>query len=89
LDFHLPWVRVLDFTYVLEDSVKKWYLDKSISSFPCLPSLLVNNIWWACNSTVFKDTLVPPEVTTSVTLSQASEFKVDPKEPKAKKPKDA
>jgi hypothetical protein len=68
--------------YTLEDGVKKWYLDKSVSSYLCLPSLLVNNLWWAHNSTVFKDTMVPLEVTTSLTLSQASEFKAELKEPK-------
>ena len=70
----------------LEDSVKNWYFEMLVTSFPCLPGLLVNNLWGACNLAVFKDTLVPPEVTTSVTLIQTSEFKVDPKEPKQRSP---
>jgi hypothetical protein len=40
---------------------------------------MISNIWWACNSTIFKDKWVSPEITTALTLSQATEFKEDPK----------
>jgi hypothetical protein len=47
-----------------------------------LPSLMISNIWWACNSAIFKDKMVPPEITAAITLSQVSEFKEDPKSQK-------
>jgi hypothetical protein len=47
---------------------------------------MVSNILWAHNSSIFKDKVVPLEVTMTFTLRQAVEFKVDLKEKKLRCP---
>lgn len=42
--------------------------------------MLVSNLWWVCNSSIFEDTFVPPEITTTIMLSQVVEFKEDPRD---------
>jgi hypothetical protein len=44
-----------------------------------LPSLMISNIWWARNSTIFKDKWVSPEITVALTITQEAKFKEDPK----------
>jgi hypothetical protein len=58
----------------LEECVKDWLLDRSVNLYASLPSILVNNLWWAHNSNIHKDRLVPPEVTTTLTVGKTMEF---------------
>jgi hypothetical protein len=54
----------------------------SVSLYAGIPSLMISNIWWAPNNAIFKDKTVLPKVTTTITPSQASELKEDPKSKK-------
>jgi hypothetical protein len=40
---------------------------------------MISNLWWARNSTIFKDKWVPREVIAAITLNQDYDFKDDPK----------
>jgi ribonuclease HI len=59
----------------VEDCFRTWIQDRSISLYAGLLGIMISNIWWARNNVVFKDKLVPPEVTMTISLSQAKEFK--------------
>lgn len=59
-------------------------VDKAVQNFARLPSILVNSLWWARNSSTFKDKDIPTEVTASITLNLAKEIVM---ELKSKNPK--
>jgi hypothetical protein len=63
----------------LEDCFKNWIHDRFVSLYASLPSLMISNIWWAHNNVIFKEKMVLPKVTTTLTLSQVVEFKEDPR----------
>jgi hypothetical protein len=59
----------------VEDCFRSWIQDRSVSLYAGLSGIMISNIWWARNSVVFKDKFVSPEVTATISLSQAEEFK--------------
>jgi hypothetical protein len=61
----------------VEDCFRSWIQDKPVSLYAGLSGIMISNIWWARNNVVFKDTLVPHEVTVTISLSQAKEFKAE------------
>jgi hypothetical protein len=61
----------------LEDNLKGWLVDKSIKQLDGVPSILVNSLWWAHNSSVFKDRDILPEVTVGIILNLANELLTD------------
>lgn len=71
---------------IIEDCFKTWILDRSVHLYAGLPSLMISNIWWAHNSTIFMDRWVDPDATTTLTLNQAAKFKEDPKGQKTRIP---
>jgi hypothetical protein len=54
----------------LEECFKDWLQDRSVKLYTGLPSIFISNIWWAQNNSIFKDKLMPPEVTVTLTLNQ-------------------
>jgi len=52
----------------LEDYVKDWLMDRAVKLYASLPSILINNLWWAHNTNIFKEKLVPLEVTVAPTI---------------------
>jgi ribonuclease HI len=63
----------------LEECFRNWLQDITISLYAGLPSIMITNIWWERNNVVFKDKTVSPEVTTTLSLTQAEEFKTEPR----------
>jgi hypothetical protein len=59
----------------LEECIKEWLQDKTIRLYVGLPSIPITNLWWAHNTSIFKDKYIPPEITTNITLNLAEEFK--------------
>jgi hypothetical protein len=64
----------------LEECYQLWVQDRVVKLYSGLPSIMISNIWWAHNSTIFKDKWIPLEVIATITLNQAVDFKDDPKE---------
>jgi hypothetical protein len=59
----------------LEECYKLWIHDISLNLYAGLPCIMVANLWWACNVTLFKDKWMTPEVITALTLAQATKTK--------------
>jgi len=66
----------------MDECYRSWIQDRSVSLYTGLPSIMISNIWWARNSSIFKDKSVPPKVTVTLTLSMEEEFKEDLREQK-------
>jgi hypothetical protein len=47
-------------------------MEKLLSMYVELPSLMVSNVWWAQNKASFNVKWFPPEVTTTITLIQVA-----------------
>jgi hypothetical protein len=60
--------------------------DKSVSQYKGLSSILVSNLWWARNSSLFRDKDIPPKITTGITLNLAETFKAELKTKNPKNP---
>jgi hypothetical protein len=52
----------------LEECYKLWIHDRLLKLYAGLPCILVANLWWARNATLFKDKWMSPEVITTLTL---------------------
>lgn len=59
--------------------MKEWLEDKSVKEFEAFPGILVYGVWWARNSSIFRDVDIPHEVTVGLILKLPKEFKVNPK----------
>jgi ribonuclease HI len=62
----------------LEECYRAWIQDRFVSLYARLSGILVSNIWWARNNAIFKDNIVPPDITVTITINMASEYKEDP-----------
>jgi hypothetical protein len=61
----------------LEECYRSWIHDRYVSLYAGLPSIMISNLWWARNNSIFKDKIVPSEVTKTITFSLVKEFKED------------
>jgi len=61
----------------LEDCIKDWMANKVVQNFTRLPSILINNVWWARNSDTFRDKDIPLEITMGITLNLSKEFEME------------
>jgi hypothetical protein len=61
----------------LEDCLKDWLADKAVKKYQGMPSFLVSSIWWDRNSSIFRDTAIPPEITADIVLRLSNEFMMD------------
>jgi len=58
----------------LEECVKDRISDRSVNLYANLLNILVNNLWWAHNSSVHKYRIAPPKVMIALIVGQTMEF---------------
>ena len=46
----------------LEHKAKAWWTEKSVRLYSAYPSLFSYGIWWARNTVIFNNKLIPPEI---------------------------
>jgi hypothetical protein len=63
----------------LEECYNIWIHDKVVMLYSGLQCIMISNLGWARNSSIFEDKWFPPRVITTIMLNQVVDFKEDPK----------
>ena len=66
----------------LEHKTKAWWTERSVCLYSVVPSLFSYGIWWARNTIIFNNKMIPPEVTTTLVVQWVREHRSKEKEHK-------
>jgi len=83
---HILTKRLVGRTKGLNDYMRAWLEDKVIKHLKVFLCILVNSIWWARNSIIFKDLDIPPEIYANQITDMMKELKVIEKGKKTRIP---
>lgn len=63
----------------LEECVQESMQDGRVREFDSLPRIMIHNLWWTRNVTLFEDKEIPKEKTIYLVIKLSREYKMEPK----------